>query len=134
MRIGMILDKTFPPDPRVENEAISLVENGFDVFLFCLKYDDKEPDREVIHGIQVRRYLSNTLEYKLAALAYTLPLYSIMMAKKIGDFLRVNQIDIIHIHDIRIAGAVFKEDKKLELPIVLDLHDNMPEIMKQYPH
>lgn len=134
MRIGMILDKTFPPDPRVENEAISLVECGFDVFLFCLKYDGRQPDREVIHGIQVRRYLSGKLEYKLSALAYTLPFYSILMAKKIRDFLRVNQIDIIHIHDIRIAGAVFKENREFKLPVVLDLHDNMPEIMKQYPH
>ena len=37
MRIGMILDKTFPPDPRVENEAVTLINHGFEVFLFCLK-------------------------------------------------------------------------------------------------
>ena len=36
MRIGMILDKTFPPDPRVENEAIELIRSGHEVFLFCL--------------------------------------------------------------------------------------------------
>jgi len=35
MRIGMILDKTFPPDPRVANEAVSLIEKGHEVFLFC---------------------------------------------------------------------------------------------------
>ena len=40
----MILDATFPPDPRVENEAISLIAAGHEVFLFCLKYDENQSD------------------------------------------------------------------------------------------
>lgn len=129
----MILDKTFPPDPRVENEAIALIENNHQVFLFCLKYH-KETDLEEIHGITVCRYSSNQFEYKLSALVYTIPLYSFLMKKKINHFLRTNKIEAIHVHDVRIADAVFKANKKLHLPLVLDLHDNMPEIMKTYPH
>ena len=41
MRIGMILDKTFPPDPRVQNEATALLKNGHEVLLFCLHYGDR---------------------------------------------------------------------------------------------
>ena len=41
MRIGMILDKTFPPDPRVQNEAMALLKNGHEVLLFCLHYGDQ---------------------------------------------------------------------------------------------
>jgi glycosyltransferase involved in cell wall biosynthesis len=134
MRIGMILDKVFPPDPRVENEAVSLVKNGFEVYLFCLKYDTNQFEDEVINGIHVKRYQSNTLEYKLSALAYTLPFYTNKMYQKISDFLTKHNIEAIHIHDIRIADAVFKANIKLKLPVVLDLHDNMPEIMKHYPH
>lgn len=133
MRIGMILDKTFPPDPRVENEAISLIEKGHEVFLFCLKYNRNEGD-VFIKGIKVKRYQSNKFEYKLSALAYTFPFYTVMMANKIAHFLKKNTIEVIHIHDMRIAGAVFKANKTLKLPTVLDLHDNMPEIMKLYEH
>ncbi|HEY9220124.1 MAG TPA: glycosyltransferase family 4 protein [Lutibacter sp.] len=133
MRIGMILDKTFPPDPRVENEAISLIKAGHEVFLFCLKYNKNEGD-VLIKGIQVKRYQSNKLEYKLSALAHTFPFYTLMMANKITHFLKKNTIEAIHIHDMRIAGAVFKANKSFELPTVLDLHDNMPEIMKLYAH
>ncbi len=133
MRIGMILDKTFPPDPRVENEAVSLIKAGHQVFLFCLKYD-KEPTEEVIQGIHVKRYKSNQLEYKLSALAYTFSFYTNAMSKKIKHFLVDNAIEAIHIHDIRIAEAAFKANKKQKLPTILDLHDNMPEIMKFYPH
>lgn len=129
----MILDKTFPPDPRVENEAISLIKNGHEVFLFCLKYNKKEGD-VLIKGIQVKRYQSNKLEYKLSALAYTFPFYTNLMKRKIVHFLNKYKIEAIHIHDIRIAEAVFKANKTLKLATVLDLHDNMPEIMKLYAH
>lgn len=129
----MILDKTFPPDPRVENEAVALIENGHDVFLFCLKYTN-ELSSEEINGIQVKRYTSNKIDYKLSALAYTFPFYTNIMEKKILDFLKKNKIETIHIHDIRIADAVFKANKKFDLPVILDLHDNMPEVMKLYPH
>ena len=133
MRIGMILDNTFPPDPRVENEAISLIKDGHDIFLFCLNYDIQKKD-EVVKGIQVKRYHSNRLIYKLSALVYTIPCYSLIMSKKINHFLISNKIDSIHIHDIQIAEAVFKANKKLKLKTVLDLHENRPEIMKFYPH
>jgi glycosyltransferase involved in cell wall biosynthesis len=133
MKIGMILDKIFPPDPRVENEAVSLVKNGFDVYLFCLTYGNQKKE-EIIKGIKVKRYKSNKFMYKLSALVYTVPFYSFIMAKKINHFLQENKIDAIHIHDIQIAEAVFKANKSLKLPTVLDLHDNMPEVIKFYPH
>lgn len=133
MRIGMILDASFPPDPRVENEAVSLVKNGHEVFLFCLKYNKKQED-EIINGILIKRYASNKLEYKLSALAYTIPIYSFLMKKKIKNFIKNHDIEALHIHDIKVAEAVFKANKNFNLPVVLDLHDNMPEVMKLYPH
>lgn len=132
MRIGMILDKTFPPDPRVENEAVSLIKEGHSVFLFCLKYTNIP--KEEIKGIKVKRYQSNRLIYKLSALAYTVPFYTKIMQKKIAHFIKENKIEAIHIHDIRIAQAVFNANKKTNLPIVLDLHDNLPEVMQFYLH
>ena len=133
MNIGMILDSNFPPDPRVENEAIELIKHKHNVFLFCLTYGN-EILCEEINKIKVRRYLSSKLEYKLSALAYTIPLYTKIMELKIRKFLFDNNIEAIHIHDIRIAESVFNVNKKMKLPVILDLHDNMPENMKFYPH
>lgn len=129
----MILDQPFPPDPRVENEAVTLIENGHEVFLFCLSYDGKSSEEE-INQIQVKRYASSAFEYKLSALAYTFPIYANRMRKKIEDFIKNNKIEILHIHDMRIAGAVFKANQKFQLKTVLDLHENRPEIMRFYPH
>ena len=129
----MILDAPFPPDPRVENEAVSLVNSGHEVFLFCLQYSKEKKDEE-IKGIKVRRFTSNKLEYKLSALAYTIPLYTWLMQKRIYKFINSTKIHALHIHDIKIAEAVFKANQKFKLPVVLDLHDNLPEVMKLYPH
>ncbi len=135
MRIGMILDNVFPPDPRVENEAIELIRGGNEVFLFCLTYTESEAEKTIkMNGINVVRYLSNQLEYKLSALAYTVPLYTWLMQKKITDFIKKHKIQALHIHDIKIAQASFNANKYFDLPVVLDLHDNYPEVMKFYPH
>ena len=133
MKIGMILDAEFPPDPRVENEAVSLIKAGHEVFLFCLQYGQQNPS-EVINGIHVKRFLSNKLEYKLSALVYTVPLYTFLMMRKIHHFIKENKVEVLHVHDMRIAAAVFNVNKKFNLPVVLDLHENRPEIMKFYPH
>lgn len=129
----MILDTTFPPDPRVENEADSLVKAGHKVFLFCLKYNNNQKD-EILNGIEIKRFLSNKFEYKFSALAYSIPVYSFLMKKKVIKFIKENYIEALHVHDIRIAEAVFNANKNYNLPIILDLHDNMPEVIKFYPH
>ena len=56
------------------------------------------------------------------------------MGQKIKKFISQNKIEALHIHDIRIAEAVFKVNKEFNLKTVLDLHDNFPEVMKEYPH
>ena len=133
MKIGMILDEVFPPDPRVENEAITLANSGHDVFLFCLTYGNQLLN-ESTNGIQIRRYKSNKLTHKLSALSCDFFAYKMIMKPKIDDFIIKNSIEVLHIHDIRIAEAVFLSNKKFHLKTVLDLHDNIPENMKFYPH
>lgn len=129
----MILDAPFPPDARVENEAQSLIEAGNKVFLFSLHYNGRDVI-ERIRNIEVHKYRSNTLIYKLSALAYTLPVYHYLLALKIKRFIKETNPDVLHIHDMVVAEAVFAVNKEYNLPIVLDLHENRPEIMKYYQH
>lgn len=134
MRIGMILDSDFPPDPRVENEALSLIGAGHEVFLFCVQYSSKLPPKENYNGIRVVRYTYPKMVYKFSALAYTFPFYHNRLKNDIGSFISQNNIDIIHVHDIQIARAVFDINAKFNKKIILDLHENRPEIMKFYTH
>lgn len=134
MRIAMFLDTDFPPDPRVENEASSLVEAGHEVFLFSLAYKKTQKAEDEINGIKVFRYKAGNLLYKLSALAYTLSLYHLLTAKKIKKFIDKVKPQILHVHDMPLAKAVMSVNAKLNLPLVLDLHEDRPEIMKFYPH
>lgn len=128
--IGMILDESFPPDPRVENEASLLIKAGYTVKLFCL---GKETNTESYKGIQIYRYkASNFVMEKLSALAYTFPFYKLFIKKHIKSFIESNKIDILHIHDIRVAESVFELNRKYNLCTILDMHENRPEIMKLY--
>lgn len=135
MKIGMILDDQFPPDPRVVNEAVSLIKEGHEIFLFCLDLGGtKLPKKDVHLGINIRRYKCGKFVYKLSALAYTIPLYHLLLKAKIKDFLKKNDIQIIHVHDMKVARSVFWLNRDKKLKIVLDLHENRPEIMKYYSH
>lgn len=134
MKIGMILDAPFPPDPRVENEALYLLKQSYQVFLFSLDYSNKLPEYEIINGIHVYRYRVSRLTYKLSALAYTTKFYHRILSAYIKDFILKTRIDSLHIHDMAVARAVVEIGKKYNIPTVLDLHENRPEIMKFYPH
>ncbi len=133
MRIGMIMDTSFPPDARVENEAITLMENGYEVVLFHIDYEGK-PERDEHHGIQIFRVYAGPLLYKLSALVYTIPVFTRIVKTKIDHFINEYKPDMLHIHDMVIAESVFQANQKYQLPVVLDLHENRPEIMKLYKH
>lgn len=134
MKIGMILDDIFPPDGRVENEAVSLIDQGHEVFLFCLGFNKEASESETINGIYVRRHIINlTFLKKIAALAYTVPLYEWYFTSVIKKFILHNNIEALHIHDMVIAETVMNlNDASYKLPVVLDLHENRPVIMEHY--
>jgi glycosyltransferase involved in cell wall biosynthesis len=134
MNIGMILDKPFPPDPRVENEAQTLIREGHDVHLFCFQYYNERTEFEVINDVRVTRVNVPRHVYKFSALAYTIPYYHHYFRKSISDFIQNNTIQALHIHDMQIARTVFHVNREFKLPVTLDLHENRPEIMKYYAH
>lgn len=133
MNIAMILDEEFPPDPRVQNEANSLLDAGHSICLFCLDYENK-PEKETINGIQVHRFKVPKFIYSLSSLAYSFPFYRWFLQAKLKNFFSQKAVDAVHVHDMRIAKAVLHALPKKNIPKILDLHENRPEIMKYYEH
>jgi glycosyltransferase involved in cell wall biosynthesis len=133
MKVGMILDEIYPPHPRVKNEAINLLEAGHEIIIFSLNYTNL-PKSENIDGIKIVRYKANKIIRKLSALAYSVFIYRWLMQQKIKKFISEYKPEVIHIHNIRIGRAVLKSTKRFKGKIILDLHENIPEIMKMYHH
>ena len=128
----MILEAEFPPDPRVENEAVSLIKNGNDVCLLCLSFSNNNCE-EKIKGIEVNRYyLKKQYFNKIRVSMLDFPLYNMMWEKQIKKFVKKNKPDILHVHDLPLLGVVLKVGKKMNIPVVVDLHENYPEALKTY--
>jgi hypothetical protein len=122
MKIGMILDKPFPVDDRVEKEARSLTEAGFDVHLLCFTFGDL-PKREIYKGIRIQRvYMPRPLYKKLSALILLLPFYNGFWKKRIRRFVHENRIDALHVHDLPLCGLALEVKEEYHIPLVADMH------------
>lgn len=131
MKIAFFLDQDFPPDARVENEALTLMESGHEVFIFSI--NNKENSAiSTYKGIKIHHYGGKKYLKSLYGLAYTFPFYHWIIRKGIKQFLDKINPDVLHIHDMVLAKEVFRINKSYKKPTVLDLHENRPEIMKSY--
>jgi len=133
MKIGMILDEKYPPHPRVKNEAINLMEAGHEIILFSTT-GNAGREEEVIDDIQVVRFPVGKMLRKFSALAYTIFVYRWLMQAKIREFIRDYQPDALYVHNMRIGKAALKASKGFSGKLIIDLHENIPEIMKMYHH
>ncbi|MEQ6166538.1 glycosyltransferase family 4 protein [Ekhidna sp. MALMAid0563] len=125
--ISIILD-SYLPDKRVEREAKALVEAGHNVSMFCFSKGDSYE----IDGLFIDYFKPSFLVRKALAVAIDLPIYHWLLKIPVKKFIRKTKPDVIHVHDMTIAGLIFSLRNKEK--IVLDLHENRPIIMGYYPH
>lgn len=126
MRIGMILDRPFPPDDRVEKEALSLINAGNDVHLLCFRHSE-EHKYEVYKSVHVHRvYMPLFLFNKLSALILIFPFYNWFWSIAIKRFIKLNKIEVLHIHDLPLCGIGLKLKSKFDIPLTADMHENYP--------
>jgi len=132
--IGMLLDVDFPPDKRVENEMRSLASAGYDVHLLCYDFSGKRQLTEAFSdNITVHRFrISRKFHNKFNVLALRLPLYFHAWTKQATRFIAQHQIDILHVHDLRLAEVGRRIKQAFDIPYVLDLHENYPAALKVY--
>ncbi len=123
INVGMVLERDFPPDDRPEKEALSLIEAGYNVHLLCFTWQDR-PLKENYKGIQITRFkISRTLYKKLSPTYLAFPFYRLIWKKHIERFVRENNLDIIHIHDLPMTDIVHKQAQKHNCKVVCDQHE-----------
>jgi glycosyltransferase involved in cell wall biosynthesis len=123
LKVGMILDRDFPPDDRPEKEALSLIKAGYDVHLLCYTAT-KKPLEENYKGIKISRFTLNEKVHKKFSAAYLVfPIYKWIYTRQIEKFIREYSLDILHVHDLPISDVAYKMAKKYKLRLVLDQHE-----------
>jgi len=134
MNIGMLLDKEFYGDLRVENEVRALAEAGFNVVVFSLNFHKVAGIDKYFGGTIVHIPVSKKVVYKLRGLTNTIfnfyPTYLKLLLK---NLIIQYKIDVLHVHDLYLfeAGLKIKEEFR-KLFLVGDLHENYTEALKHY--
>ena len=119
----MTLANPFTHDPRVYNEAKSLVEAGHDVTVLAWDRKKENPPKETKDGINiVRSYNTKFMNY----LPYDIFRLHFWWNKGYKDALKLYKekpFDAIHSHDLSSLPIGVKLKKKLGLPLIYDAHE-----------
>ena len=140
MNILMVLANPFTHDPRVYNEAKSLIKAGNNVTVIGWDKGKQNPPHETVDGINVFRSY-NTKFMKI--LPYDIFRLHFWWKKGYKDALKIfreKPFDAVHCHDLDTLPIGIKLKKKLGVPLIYDAHEiwgymvarDLPKIWANY--
>ncbi len=133
MKIGMLLDNVFPPDDRVSKEAITLVNNGHQVFLLCYN-NGYQKNTELWKGIHIQRtVISFNFGKKLLGLIFILPFFKLLWYYEIKKFVRKYHIDVLHVHDLPLCKPSLLVKSEFKIKLVCDMHEDFADWILNTP-
>lgn len=121
MNILMILDRTYPPDVRVEKEARALISCGHKVLLIA-RMGKEQRREEIVHGVHVFRV--NTLRQLPLIRFFADFFYNYFAYFTILKICGKHNIDALHVHDLPLALATCVSSRKMKKPVVFDMHED----------
>ena len=126
----MLLPNGFDPDPRVYNEARSLVNTGYSVTILCWDRDVNYEEREVIDGIQIERIFIRSIYGRGSSqLGYLWKFWKEAYKRAI-----ILAPDVIHAHDFNTLPLGYRVGKKLRVPVIFDAHESYHEMLADNVH
>jgi glycosyltransferase involved in cell wall biosynthesis len=130
MKILMVLQKPFPPDIRVTEEAASLVAAGHQVHLLCRREQGQVAEEEVdgirVHRVHVRRIWGMGYQsFHFVAL-----FVESAFLRRIFDLHARHHFGAIHVHDLPLARTSIVAGRRLSVPVVFDMHESWPELVR----
>ncbi len=129
----MLLNAPYPSDIRVKKESDALLSAGFEIHLLCLRKKGEAYQQE-FEGIKIIRIDAGTNNYVLAFWDVTMSIlfYHPQFLKAARKLLLKENIPVIHIHDLPLAGTALHLKKELGTKVVVDFHENYPEALKTW--
>jgi glycosyltransferase involved in cell wall biosynthesis len=135
MHIGMIYaeNRRFPPDIRVEKEINSLCAAGHRVTVLAKRIPPDAPTKEklVCNNAKVNRVVLNKPSF-YEELWRLIALQNKNWLPLITNFIHENAPDVIHVHDFNLVPTTLRACRRLGVPVIADLHENMPAAKKAF--
>ncbi|QOI98460.1 MAG: glycosyltransferase family 4 protein [Flammeovirgaceae bacterium] len=131
MTIGMLLNAPYPADVRIRKEAAALQAAGHRIHLLCLRRKD-EPYQDTSDGIAITRIDAgkNNIALALWDIMMSLTFEHPVFKKKIPAWISENNIEVLHVHDLPLAGTALATKKKINIPVIADFHENYPDALQ----
>lgn len=129
----MLLNAPYPADIRVKKETDALIQAGYKVHLLCLR-NKGESRYDDLNGLQITRIDAGKNNYQLAFWDVVMSIQFIhpIFRKNAIRILEKENIQIIHIHDLPLAGTALSIKKNRKIKVVIDLHENYPEALRTW--
>ena len=133
MNVGVIVDNDLTYDKRVLREIDILKASGHKVFILCFGFLGQNYTAIVNNYIIRIKILKKTKDI-LFFFQNCIPLYEWLWSSHIKRFISNFNIEVLHVHDLYMAKAAYsgKQKAKLNIPLILDLHENFPYVIKTY--
>ncbi len=129
----MLLNAPYPADIRVKKETQALLAAGYEIFLLCLrkKGEARQQDFEGLHVVRIDAGKNN---YGLAFWDIVMSLNFIhpRFKARARNLIKTEDIRLVHVHDLPLAGTALSLKKELTITVVLDMHENYPEALKTW--
>jgi glycosyltransferase involved in cell wall biosynthesis len=122
----MLLTNAYDPDPRVRQEALSLLGMGCRVRILAWDRDLKRPAVESMEGIDVERvFVASTHGRGATQILFYVWLYAKMFWRGCRT-----PFDVVHCHDLDTLPLGFVLGKLRRKPIVYDAHESFPDMLE----
>ena len=131
IKVAMVLghDLLIPnEDIRVYREALALINEGYEVTVFCWarrleKYDTKwKTEKDGIKVVRIFEELKGGFFSKVKSFRKAL--------KKLEEKVAEYEPDIVHAHDLEVLDVAVNIKNKLETKIIFDSHEDWPMLEK----
>lgn len=133
MKIGMVLaGRDFPPDIRVEKEIRALQKAGHQCIILCKNQSGKPFRSEWEGSVIYRRSIPSLFLRKINTFFYWWFFLNIHWLRFLRRIAAEENIDVFHVHDLPMTGTALKVGKALNIPVIVDFHENFPAAVQFY--
>ena len=133
MKIGMVLaGRDFPPDIRVEKEIRALQSEGHKCIVICDNPGGKPFRTEWEGSVIYRLSRASALPRKFNSLVFRLFFLNFQWFMNLLQIAKEEPLDVLHVHDLPLAGTTLSVGRALRIPVIMDLHENFPAALKYY--
>lgn len=134
MRIAMFhpAPQGYPPDVRIAKEAAALRAAGHDVTILTARARADQPEREAMPGGEVVVRAAVRRPPRPARVPGLLTLRRPEWRAPLAAFLDVQRPDAFHVHDLPGVPTALDAALPRGIPVVADLHENMPAAYRAY--